>query len=315
MSFLGTTHIDRALTEVSVLYANDAKSYIAKEVAPIVNVQHETDSYFVYSRAHYRENDVLRANGALANEIDFYFSTASYRTDEYAVRMIVTDRDRANADAPLSLDIDASKVLTEQILIARELQVASLLFATASFSNQASAAAAGQWSLDTTASDPLIFANTASNVLVRTSGLRPNRVAMGYNPFLSLKRHQSVSDRIKYTERSIVSEELIASLFDVDKVLIGMAAYDAGQEIQGGASINESMTYMWGQSALWMWVPPSPSLRSPATSYMFANKGTELLVKKYRDDAREGDWIEVSSQFDIRVVASLTGFFLSGISA
>lgn len=319
MAFRGTIHIDRALTNVSSIYANEADSYIADKIAPIVPVANETDSYFLYSSGHFRIDDAVRANGAEANEVDMHFSTGSYRLTEYALKMFVSDRDRENADAPLSLDIDATKVLTERILTTREFEVASLLFATASFANQLSVAAANQWSLDTTASDPLLIVNTATNVIVRTSGKRPNAVAMGLNPFLSLKRHQSVSDRIKYVERSIVTEDLLASLFDIDQVLVGKSVYDAApQEGAGDASQPiQSLTSIWGQNALFAWLPPSPGLRMPSAVYMFAKQddGMRLKVKKWREEKLAGDYIEVSTMLDPVVVSSNSGFYVSGVSA
>lgn len=317
MAFLGTTHIDRALTEVSVLYMNDDVNFVSDKIAPLVPVQKESDSYFVYGRDHFRQEDLFRANGSESKEVDHWFSTASYIVNEYAAKMFVSDRSRDNADAPLALDVDAAKLLTHQLLISRELEVASLLMATASFSNNLSAAAAGQWSLDSTTSDPLLIANTALATTLLQSGSRPNKVVMGHGPFLSLKRHQLVSDRIKYTERSIVTESLIASLFEVDSVLVGRAVFNNAIEEVGGGSDPESMTTIWGNNALWLFVPPSPSLRSPATAYMISKSdgGMQIKMKKWREEKLAGDYIEGSFMMDPRIVASLTGFFASGVSA
>lgn len=320
MAFRGTIHVDRALSEISVQYSNQADQYVADKIAPLVPVAKESDRYFIYSHGgsfRIPSGAGARAAGSEAYESDFFFSTATYNLVEYASKMLVSDRDRDNADQPLQLDIDASKVLSDQILLAKELQVASLLFATASFTNQLSVATANQWSLDTTASDPLLVANTAQAVVLLASGRRPNKVVMGNLPFLSLKRHQLISDRIKYVERSIVTEELIASLFDVDEVLVGRAVFDDGTEGVGGDSDVQSMTVVWGPSALWLWVPKSPGLRQPSTVYTFTkqDQGMQVKVKKWREEKLAGDYVEASAMFDHRIVASLTGFFASGVAA
>jgi hypothetical protein len=92
-------------------------------------------------------------------------------------------------------------------------------------------AGTSQWSdLTTGVSDPIANVETAKEAVRQAVGKRANTVVMGAQVFAKLKQHPKVIDRMKYTGRDIATPELLASLFDVQRVMIGDAIYsnDAG---------------------------------------------------------------------------------------
>ena len=44
------THIDRALTNMSVKYMQDASGFVNDKVFPVLPVQKQSDRYFVYKK-------------------------------------------------------------------------------------------------------------------------------------------------------------------------------------------------------------------------------------------------------------------------
>jgi len=113
MPNLNAVHIDRALTNVSVRYSNPA--YVGETMFPVVPVKKESDKYFVYGKEHYVQHGTLRADGAEANEFNWTVSTDTYSCEEYALKVPVTDREKSNADSPISPEIDATEMLTDAI--------------------------------------------------------------------------------------------------------------------------------------------------------------------------------------------------------
>src|SRR3972149_3641898 len=118
-------HRDRPLENISVAFKSDR--LIAQELSPSVPVKHESDTYYVHSQDSLILPATLRANGGEANESDWNVSTSSYTLEEHALKKIVTDRDRNNADPPLRMDVDATEYLTEKILLRRETVLAAFV--------------------------------------------------------------------------------------------------------------------------------------------------------------------------------------------
>ena len=300
MPFFGNSHINKPLTNISLKF-NFAEG-IFDQVFPTVPVKKESDSYFIYDLSNLRLEETLRANHSKANIVEEDFSTASYALEEHALRELITDRDRNNADKPLNLDIDATEKLEEKIQIRQEVEVANLAFTTTSWSNTLSISAAAAWS--TTGTVPLNQILTASSLILRDAHVRANRAVLGWESFKALKVNTSTLDMIKYTERGIITEDILASLWDIDKVIVGRASY-----VNSAEGRTNSSAFIWDDKALIYYVPQSARLKTPAAGYNLII-GQKRKVKKWHDDEYGGDWVEVSTLFAPQIVATAAGFLI-----
>ena len=300
MPYFSTVHVNQPLTNVSVKYS--WAEGIADEVFPEVPVQKESDVYFVYSRDHLRLSETIRANRAEANEAGYDHSTSTYTLDEHALKGLVSDRDRSNADAPLNLDVDMTEFLTQQIMIRREFETALLAFTTTTWGQNATIGSASAW--DTSTSNPIADVLTATASILRNGFVRPNRAVMGWEVMRQLKVNSVTTDRIKYTERAIITDEIMASLFDLDKLLVGRSAFVTSAE-----AATETTTFLWGKDMLVYYSPDRPALRNQSSGYMLTIGG-KYRTKKWRDEKRGGDYIEVSSMFLPVAVATSSAFLI-----
>jgi hypothetical protein len=300
MAFFGNSHVDRPLTNISLKY-NFAEG-IADLVFPTVPVKKESDVYFIYDLSNLRLEETLRANHAKANIVEEDFSTASYNLEEHALRELITDRDRDNADKPLSLNSDATEKLEEKIQIRQEVEIANLAFTTTSWSNTLSISAAAAWS--TSGSIPLNQVLTATSLILQDAHIRPNRGILGWETFKALKVNTSTIDMIKYTERGIITEDILASLWDIDKVVVGRASY-----VNSAEGRTNTSAFIWDDKCLIYYVPQSAKLKTPAAGYNLII-GQKRKVKKWRDEDYAGDWIEVSTLFTPLIVATSAGFLI-----
>ena len=67
-------HIDRALTNMSVAYMQDADVFIAGKVFPIIPVQKQSDLYFIYEKEDFfRDEAAERAAGTESAGGDYEF--------------------------------------------------------------------------------------------------------------------------------------------------------------------------------------------------------------------------------------------------
>jgi len=294
----GDLHIDVALTNVSVGYKN--AEFIGDQILPVVPVNKSSDIVRTYGKEAFRLDDDIRANGAESNRVVAYsVGTTSYSCQTHSLNDVVTDKDRANADKPINPDIDTTEGLTDKILLRREYDQGSYLFNTSTFSGTTTALS-GTQHIDT-------YKDTIQNAI----GREPNIVAIGYPVYVKLKNHPDILDRLKYTTKGVVTPELLAELFQVDKVLVGKSIYNSAREGQ-----TASMSRIWGKYVLLAYVNPKPSLKSPTLGYTFQEKiygGKGWKVKKWRREELEGDEIEVSTSYDVKLLCGDAGYLLSSV--
>lgn len=305
MAYGGSLHINQALSNISVKYTNN--EFIAGQILKEVPVKKESDVYYIYNR-DFKIPETLRADRSPASMHSWSVSTSTYNLNEHALADIVTDRERRNMDSPLQADIDTVENLTDKIMLRQEYEVSKLLFTTTSWGNNETIVTATSWdyAAGTATSLPIQDMLSATSSILMRGGIRPNTLVLGWDTFVVLKENQNVYDRIKYVERALITPELLASVFDVEKVFVGTAVYDSAAD-----GITESMGYVWGPNALLCYINPSMGLKkvTAATMLRITEAGKPYKVKKWRREELSGDQVEVSTMFEPVVVASNCGFF------
>jgi len=297
MSFANQIHTDLLLSRVSIKYRNT--NFIAMEVFPEMPVKKDSDLYRIYDR-NFRLPETMRANKGEARMHDFEVSTSQYILEEHALKDVVTDRDVANYDLA-SLRSDTTEELTDKILLRLEKSVADLFTSTA-WSQNVSLATAQQWSLDTTTSNPIPQMDTACTTVLENSGFEPNYGILPHNVMIKAKNHSSVIDRIKYTN-VLVTESMLAGLFDLPKLLVPKAVIDSAAE-----GITANIGPVWGDNVFVGYKSMAPSPLKPSCGYTF--RSNKPLVKRWRKEELAGEMIEVGMCYQPKVVASLAGYLI-----
>lgn len=298
-------HRNKALENLSIAFKQP--NLIATRASTSVPVKHESDVYYVYDKDNLRLEETVRGNGAESNQVKFALSTATYRVEEHALSDLVTDRDRNNADRVINLDRDTTENLTEKILLRREEDLHELVMTKANWDQNHSLSTAALWSANTTVSNPIVDVNTGTAVIEKATGFSPNTLILNNETFLSIKEHVSFVDRIKYTSSESVSENLIARLFNIPKMLVGKGIQNTADE--GGA---ESMAYVWTDSTWLGYVNPRAAIKTPSALYTFqlTSKGSPFRVKKWREEKKEADMIEVQTMYQHKIPASTCGYVI-----
>jgi hypothetical protein len=300
-------HRDKALENVSVAYKNG--DLIADKLCPPVPVQHESDVYYVYSRDQLVVPETARAIGAESNRASFSLSTASYRVQEHALKDIIYDRARKNADPALNLEVDAVEHLSMLIKMREELELANLIATGTAWANVTSLTSTFAWNQNTTLSNPILFADSAAATVIQQSGMVPNRGLINDPTFRAAKEHVSIVDRIKYTSAESVSEDLLAKLMGLPSLLVGRGIFNSGAEGTADATSN---SWIWTDMAWFGYVSESAGLKKPSALYNFTLKsgGSTVEVKRWREDAVDGDAVEVRRLFDQQVPMSAAGYLI-----
>jgi len=299
-------HRDKALENVSIAYRPG--EFIADKIIPNVPVMKESDIYYVYSADIMTLPETVRANGAESNKASFSVSTSSYQTIEHAINDVVTMRDRRNADKAINPEVDVTEILTQKLLIRKEYEAAQLLQDANNWSNNASLTSTYAWSANTTLSNPITQIDSATSVLLKASGYKPNKLIIDFETFQAAKEHVSVIDRIKYTSADSVTAPMLSKLFNVAETLVGEAVYNSADE-----GLNASNAWIWTNCAFLAYFNPSPSLKKPSAAYnMQFSEGGPVKVFKW-DEPRLGEGtikIEVGSQYVYKAVATACAYLI-----
>jgi len=300
-------HISRPLTDFALQYLQDQKVFIANEVAPSVNMDKEVDLYYVYGRTNWKITDALRAPGSVSNRTRVpALSTDSYCINQYSLHEFVPDREVEEADAPIAPMQDATAYIMEQLLVAKEKAVANVLFLTASSANYLSMPAASKWDVTTTAT-PIKDVETARFTIEQEIGRNVNFGIMGRKVYKGLQSASDILDRIKYTERGLITEDIIGSVFDLENIVIGRAVYDSVTEEVTSLNVQ----YIWGNYFLLQHRNTLAGKKGLTHAKQFVKKGDNVAVKQWYKEDNEATKVEASIYYDFKVICTLAGYLIT----
>lgn len=322
MPTMQNAHIDRALTNISVAYLQDASAFIADKVFPIVKVKRQSDVFYQYSKADFMRDEAQVRGAATESAGGDYGVEAQepYYCRKHAFHKDVTPEERANYDEPLDADKDATDFVSQKMLIRREMEWASKFFKEGVWGTEiagAEAAAEGQavyWNLPT--SNPIKDITDANVKMASETGYKPNTLVLSPFVFNALKNHEDILDRIKYTQKGIVTADLLATLFEVERVHVAWAVVNSAAK---GAE--ENINFIMGKNALLCYSNPTPALKKPSAGYIFAWSGLEgsgaygnRIVRLPMDMLGLGtERIEGEIAFDAKKICADLGIFFKDI--
>lgn len=298
-------HQDEVLSNLSVQYRNH--DYIAPLAIPKVLVRKASDKYYEFNQGDWFRNEAdVRAPNTTGPVGGYRLSTSNYTTIQYAMATYVADEERDNADEGLDLDRQAVEYCTDKVLMKFEKQAAGILFSASSYASGHSVTLSGTSQWNNAASDPIGDIRTAKAVISGKIGRQPNTLLLGEEVYTELQDHGAVLDRIKYTQKGIVTPDLLAGLFDVERVLVGRAV-----ENTAGEGTTPSYARIWGKHAALIYVPSQPGLRTLSFAYWFVWRGYDFVTERWRkSDGGNADGFRVRAQWDIKIVANTAGYLI-----
>ena len=320
---ISQVHIDAILTNISVAYMQKAENFISDKVFPVVPVDKKSNKYFTYTKNDwFRDEAQRRAPGTESAGGGYNLSTDTYSADVWAFHKDVDDQTMANADTPLNPLREASEFVTRRLLLRREIQFVSDYLTTGVWGTDVTGVSASpssvqfyQWS-DYANSDPIEDIEKAKSDILSTTGMEGNTLVLGYEVFRKLKNHPDVVDRYKYTTSSVITEDMMARLFGVDRILVAKSVKATNAEGATGA-----YGFTFGKAACLLHVAPSPGLMTPSAGYIFAwtgvsgGLGATIGTSNFRMEHLKANRVEAEVAFDNKVVATDLGYFFASAVA
>ena len=311
----GTIHVDKVLTNIAVKYMNE--EFIADKILPVVSVKKKTNLYTIFGSEHFRLQNDIKAKGVAANTVKSWSATtASYTCIVHALKDSIDKEDYANADAPITPQIEVTQGLTEMIKLRKEYATAAAIFNETTFASYLTTISGNdQWN-NTSTSDPILAVSTASELIRKRIGRKPNTAVISSETLEALRLHPKLTNMFLYkpTKGALLTVEQVKAGLGVDTLFVGTAVYNSTAE-----GITASMTDIWGKYMLLYWGTRAPSLRTPSLGYTISwdiyggNQG--MRTRKWYEDDIEADQVEVATAYDKKIVCAAAGQLLKNVIA
>lgn len=319
-------HVNAPLTNLSVAYMQDEARFVAGRVFPDVPVSKQSDLYYVYDRGDFnRDLAKVRAPSTESAGGGYRVSTTPYYAPVYAFHRDIDDQIRANADPQFNLDAEATRYISQVMMIRKEIIFTTNYFTTGLWTTEYAGAAGASstekvyWSDDN--SDPVVDIEDAKNVMLELTGFEPNTLVLGKKVWSALKNNVEVKDRIKYgqtaSQPARATLDTIRNLFEIETIYVASAIQNTAEETTAGGS--ETNSFIAGNHALLCYVAPRPGMMTPSAGYTFSWTGylgagaMGNRISRMRFDKIHSDRIEIESAFAMQLVAADLGVFFKDI--
>lgn len=322
---VGAVHVNALLSNLGRLY--HPSHFVADQVCPYLDVQHESDLYPVWTQGDWYGTDVddLVADRAEPRFVDLTSTTAQYQVARRELGWDISDRERKNADDQLRLETNKQNLTLGRLLIRRELRVAALLqdssitttigtdSVTGGLDSSMTAAATTKW--DNAAQT---LQGIATDVVKGRTKMRqaigqapntiviPAAVAEGMNKSL-------LYSTVQYTDggSGSANQPLLTEAFPfLPPVLWGMKVI-VGGEINNTAAegLTEAYADIWGKAVRLLYVSPGPSIDTPSVAYTFRSE--PLLTRQWRKEISRVDAYAIGQTISEAVVAPFAGYTIT----
>jgi hypothetical protein len=307
-------HVDGVRQELSIAYVNDRNFLAGDAIAPIVNVDKQSDLYAKWSRADFLRLQMgLVADGDPAPQMSYGVATESYFCNVYGGKKIITDRQRAQARNEFALEESVIRFLNEQALLRREKLIADTLFTTGIWGTDATPGTL--WSASS--SDPYGDIETGMDAVHLATGQYPTDFVVGKDVWATLKHHADTLDRVKggatSTDPARVLPEQVAAVIGVKRLTIAGAVYNSAS---AGASVSMAQLYDTND-ALLVYRPDTPEQFSPSGAYTFSWSefdnvdATAAQIRTWREDDPMGEWFHGQMAIAPKLTATEAGYFFN----
>jgi len=251
-----------------------------------------------------RVGDTKRAPGGAYNRDDILTEDMAYACEENGQEQKLDDGDRAM----YASDFDAEEIMSmtalNRLLLAQEIRIAALLFNTGTWSGAPlTTTVSTAWG--TVASATPVEDVLAAKAKVRAlTGLEPNALILSRTVYNNLLRTAAIRAEIKYvavpTAENIRSA--LAALFDVRRLLVGGAVYNAAIE---GQPFSGSDVWGSGYAMVARIAEAAAPLQVPCvgrTLLWTQDSPENVVVEQYRENQTRSDIFRVRQHTNEKVI-------------
>ncbi|OBS10791.1 major capsid protein [Acidihalobacter prosperus] len=294
--------IDPIVTEVVQGY--QYPQLVGSALFPEVPVSTRGGQIVSFDKTAFMKFNLRRAPGAGTKRIEFGYAGLPYALLEDSVEGKVPFEIMQDAERVPGINLAAQYLKTTMQVVKKSLESdqAALALNAALYpaNNTVVLSGTSKWSnaAGTPTADILDYREA-----IRTAiGMYPNTLLLSASAFKAARENPNVVARFQYTSHDSITAEMLANLWEVDKIVIGTDVYY--DETTG------AMVDVWGNNAVLAYVPPAPSSQQePSFGYTYRMVGAPYAEEPYQDRNAKS-WIYPVTYERAPVVTSIDSAFL-----
>jgi hypothetical protein len=166
----------------------------------------------------------------------------------------------------------------------------------------------------------LLDVKTRKETIRAATGITPNCLLIDAATYASLTECASVLDKIKYTQKGVLTADLLAAILDLEEVIVAGAMTSSAKEVKAGTDFTAapvwSNTTTKGMGFLF-YRPPSAGLKTPAAGYIARSAlfPDGIRVTSWRENSKHQDVYEAAEKIHIVATGLDLGFMWKDTNA
>ena len=309
-------HVDGLLSSILLAYMNMDGAFVAGNIFPDIPVNKRSDLIGeIRKEDFFRDQAVIRSPGDKVPATGFGTKKdKTYFCLNFAAAVLVDPETRNNQDNPFDVDRIATKLVSERILIRKEKLFAQKFFKKDVWETQEdfSGDDFSQWSQFATA-NPVNDIERNSLAIESVTARVPSDLTIGREVWSQLKQNPLLMEKIKFTQRAVLTRELVAALLELDSINIGRAIEVTSAE----NAADTTFQFLFGKHALLTHTPPEPGILIPMPGATFVwnqpqRPGTSYVRRLYLQEEHT-DKIEGHTYQDLQVLGKDLGAFMENV--
>lgn len=307
-------HVDQLMTQMAINYR--PTGMIADQIAPIISVAKETDSYPIFNRGEvFAIEKTLRSRGTQANRVTRSVSSSQYSAKNYALAYDMPVEDRANMDAAWQFQTEAGQVryLSDKLMLDYDRRTLLLVR-----NNVGTTFLAGSSWVGPTNGDAFAQIIQMQEQVKRVTAQRPNSLLFGWRAWQFFRRNAGARNIIKgfNNGNGLISSQEAKDLFEVDRLLVAEAFYNPNNESQTAAF----STVFPEDAVLAYYAPMQAAIDQPSYMYSFRwtdpQLGAPFAAIRHEFASRERvDGIELQYYQDEKITGAEYSALLTGVGS
>jgi hypothetical protein len=305
-----SVHSDTFLSNMSVMYANDA--YIGERLVTAVPVTKRTDKFAIYpKRERFEYPSDLLGERAHANEISESRSSDTYSLLDYGFQNFLSQDTLDNQDPAFDERVDLIESLNEGMAFKREIRIATALTTASNYDSSTTLSGSNQWD-SSTGGNPIKDIQTGIASLFHGPGATDIVGFCSLEVFNVLSRHPHLLDVQKYTTNGLLNRAQIANYLGLSDLLVGAARKQTANEGQ-----TASYSRIWGLDFGIVRVARRASKRTAAFASLFRSSDDPATTEWFDASAgkKGGHYAKVAVSEDLKIVASSAGYIIKAATS
>lgn len=300
--------VNPILTTTAVKYMHNANEFAGRALFPMFMTNEQAANYYVFDRENALNipKDIQRAPGSHYSRSVMKLSDDAYACKEYGHEEPVDDVEKAKYAS--ALDADRASVTRSTSIVAINHEIRCYNLATGG--GVTSSSPSIKW--DAASADPIGDVDAAREIIHDNCGLDANVMVIPRDVYNVLKELDVIVNKIRYVQKGIMTPDLLAPIFGVDRVVIAGLVTNGAAE---GQTISPAK--IWGDSVVLAHVNTMQDLKAPNFGRTFnwakMSGANGIQVKSYRDEPINSDVHRAAQYTDEKLVGAECGYHLSSV--